>query len=71
MGGRRANMRFTLWTVLSLVLVVIGVAFWVWMGTTYDNWTDVGVYSIGVTLVGFGLVGTFVSLLAPARPGEA
>jgi len=71
MGGRRGNMRFTLWTVLSLVFVVVGVAFWVWMGTTYDNWTDVGVYSIGVTLVGFGLIGTFVSLLAPARPAEA
>ena len=61
-------MRFTLWTALSLLLVVIGVAFWSWMGSTYDNWKDVGVYSIGVTLVGFGLVGTFVSLLAPARP---
>lgn len=60
-------MRFTPWTILSLVLLVLGIAFWVWMGTTYDNWTDVGVYSIGVTLVGFGLVGTFVSLLAPAR----
>jgi len=61
-------MRFTLWTVLSLLLIVVGAAFWVWMGSAYDNWTDVGVYSIGVTLVGFGLVGTFVSLLAPARP---
>lgn len=60
-------MRFTLWTVLSLILLVIGVGFWVYMGSTYDNWMDVGVYSIGVTLVGFGLVGTFVSLLAPAR----
>lgn len=60
-------MRFTVWTALSLVLLVLGVAFWAWMGTTYDNWSDVGVYSIGVTLVGFGLVGTFVSLMAPAR----
>lgn len=64
-------MRFTLWTVLSLILLVVGVAFWAWMGTTYNNWTDVGVYSIGVTLVGFGLVGTFVSLLAPARVSNA
>ena len=61
-------MRFTLWTVLSLLLIVVGVAFWVWMGSTYDNWSDIGVYSIGVTFIGFGLVGTFVSLLAPARP---
>jgi hypothetical protein len=60
-------MRFTGWTALSLVLIVVGIAFWVWMGSTYNNYGDVGVYSIGVTLIGFGVVGTFVSLLASPR----
>ena len=60
-------MKFTGWTLLSLALLVLGVAFWAWMGTTYGNWTDVGVYSIGVTLVGFGLVGTLVSLTSSSR----
>jgi hypothetical protein len=55
-------MKFTGWTLLSLAILVLGIAFWVWMGTTRNNWTDVGVYSVGVTLIGFGLVGTLVSL---------
>ena len=55
-------MKFNGWTLLSLALLVLGVAFWVWMGTTYNNWTDVGVYSVGVTLIGFGLVGALVSM---------
>jgi hypothetical protein len=55
-------MAFNRWTILSLVVLALGVFFWVWQGTTNGNWTDVGVYAIGVTLVGFGLVGTLVSL---------
>lgn len=55
-------MKFTGWTVLSLALLLLGVAFWAYMGATYDNWGDVGVYSVGITLIGFGLIGTLVSL---------
>lgn len=61
-------MKLNGWTILSLVLLLLGVAFWVYMGTTYDNWTDVGVYAVGITLIGFGIVGTFVSLMRPAAP---
>jgi hypothetical protein len=58
-------MAFNRWTVLSLILLALGVVFWVWQGVTNSNWTDVGVYAIGVTLIGFGLVGALVSLSAP------
>lgn len=60
-------MKFTGWTILSLALLVLGIAFWAYMGVTFDNWSDVGVYSVGVTLIGFGLVGTFVSMMEPRR----
>jgi hypothetical protein len=30
-------MKFTAWTALSLVLLLLGVGFWVYMGSTYDN----------------------------------
>lgn len=58
-------MAFNRWTVLSLILLALGVIFWVWQGTTNGNWTDVGVYAVGVTLIGFGLVGALVSLSKP------
>lgn len=50
------------WTVLSLAILLLGVAFWLYMGVTYNNWTDVGVYAVGVTLIGFGVAGTFASM---------
>ena len=55
-------MRFNGWTLLSLALLVLGVAFWIFMGTTYGNWTDVGVYAVGVTLIAFGAAGTLASV---------
>lgn len=50
-------MRLGPWAVVALVLVVLGIAFHVFMGLRYGSWTDVGVYSISVTLVGFGVGG--------------
>ena len=55
-------MRFNAWTALSLVVLLLGIAFWLYMGTTYNNWGDIGVYSVGITLVGLGLAGTLVSM---------
>jgi len=55
-------MRFNGWTVLSLVVLLLGVAFWLYMGTRYSNWTDVGVYSVGIVLVLFGALGMLVSM---------
>ena len=62
-------MAFNRWTILSLAVLVLGVAFWLYMGLNHDNWTDVGVYSIGIVLVGFGLVGALVSMAQPRRVG--
>lgn len=55
-------MAFNGWSVLSLAILLLGVAFWLYMGLTFGNWTDVGVYSVGVTLIGFGAVGTLASM---------
>lgn len=64
-------MAFNRWTALSLVLLLLGVAFWIYMGTTYNNWSDVGVYAIGVTLIGFGVAGALASLAMPTRAAES
>lgn len=53
------------WTVVSLAVLLLGVAFWLYMGVTFGNWTDVGVYSIGATMIGLGLFGALASLADP------
>lgn len=55
-------MRFNAWTALSLLVLLLGIGFWLYMGVTHNNWTDVGVYAVGIVLVGFGLVGAMVSM---------
>ena len=60
-------MKFTGWTALSLLILVLGIAFALWMGV--GNISDPGVYAVTVTLVAFGLVGVFVSMAQ--RPADA
>ena len=55
-------MRANVWTILSVLVLLLGVAFWLYMGTTYSNWSDIGVYSVGVTLIGLGLAGALASM---------
>lgn len=55
-------MAFNGWTALSLFVLLLGVGFWLYMGLNYNNWMDVGVYAVGATLVGFGVVGTLASM---------
>jgi hypothetical protein len=58
-------MRFNGWTLFSLALLVLGVAFWLYMGVAFGSAGDVGVYAVGMTLVAFGLLGALVSLARP------
>jgi hypothetical protein len=60
MAESKLPMRFIL--ILSLLLIVTAIAFWVVWGVTYDGWnifssTYMGVYAIVVTLLAFGLLG--------------
>lgn len=53
-------MRFNGWTILSLVVLLLGIGFWLYMATQYDG-TDIGVYSVGIVLIGFGVAGILAS----------
>lgn len=57
-------MAFNGWSVLSILLLLVGVGFWLSMPSK----GDVGVYSMGIVLVGFGLVGLITSLVSPRAP---
>lgn len=45
------------WTIVSLAMILVGIGFHLAMGLLYSSWTDVGVYSITATFVGFGIGG--------------
>ena len=41
-------------------LTILGVLFYFAWGIAYSGWVDIGVYSITILLLGFGLVGIFL-----------
>lgn len=61
-------MRLNVWAVLCILLFLAGVVFYVVMGTTQGAWKDVGVYSLTVTLLGFGVFGFLASQATGRKP---
>ena len=50
-------------TVLSLLLLIAGILFYIYWGVTYGVWADIGIYSITIVFVLAGIFGTILSLL--------
>ena len=50
-------------TVLSLLLLIAGVLFYIYWGVTYGVWADIGIYSITIVFVLAGIFGMMLSLL--------
>jgi hypothetical protein len=50
-------------TIASFLVLLAGILFYLYWGITYDVWTDIGIYSITIILVLFGLFGVLLSLL--------
>ncbi len=48
--------------VFSWIILVIGVLIYFSWAFLYDAWTDIGLYSITVTLVVFGILGILLSI---------
>jgi type VI protein secretion system component VasF len=65
--------RIQFWGFASLFL--LGIAFYLWWGFTFDVWIDNGVYAVVSVLVLFGLAGMWLTtpnppLTAPAAPSR-
>ena len=55
--------KFNFKTILSLLLLIAGILFYIYWGVTYGVWADIGIYSITIVFVLAGLFGTLLSLL--------
>ena len=49
-------------TVLSLLLLITGILFYIYWGVTYGVWADIGIYSITIVFVLAGIFGMILSL---------
>ncbi len=44
-------------SMLYAFLAALGIAFYVSWSYLYGTWTDIGVYSVTIVMVGFGIIG--------------
>jgi len=54
-------------TIVSLLLFIAGILFYIYWGVTYGVWTDVGIYSITIILVLSGIFGLLLSILGEKK----
>ncbi len=57
--GISSTIKMNLRTAPFFFLTFLGILFYTAWGAAYGKWTDVGVYSITVILLGFGLIGIY------------
>ena len=51
------------WTIISLLLLLAGIIFYIYWGLTYGVWMDIGIYSVVIVLVVSGICGFFLSIM--------
>jgi hypothetical protein len=54
---------FNIFTLLSILLIIIGLAHYIYWGIRYSVWSDIGIYSITIVLVLPGIIGLFLTLM--------
>lgn len=56
---------FNIYTILSILFLLGGILHWIYWGSRYGVWTDIGIYSITIVLVLPGIIGLIISLMQP------
>jgi len=51
------------WSILSLILILAGILFYIYWGIRYNVWMDIGIYSITIVITFSGICGFLLSIL--------
>jgi hypothetical protein len=54
---------FSFFTIVGILMIIAGLLIWIYWGTRYGVWTDIGIYSLTSVLIIAGIVGTIISLM--------
>jgi hypothetical protein len=52
-----------IFTIISLLSLLAGIIFYIYWGSRYGVWYDIGIYSITIFLVLAGIIGIFLTLI--------
>jgi hypothetical protein len=53
---------FNIFTIISILFLIAGIIFYIYWGSRYSVWSDIGIYSITIVFVLSGILGTLLSL---------
>lgn len=53
----KAKFKMDLKFIVSAIALITGILFYIIWGITYNVWADVGIYSVSIVLIGFGVLG--------------
>jgi hypothetical protein len=51
-----------IFTILSGLLLLAGIGFYLWWGIRFGVWADIGIYSVSIVFILGGIVGILLSL---------
>jgi len=54
---------FNFYTIVSILALIAGILFYIYWGTRYGVWYDIGIYSVVIVLVMFGIIGILLTLM--------
>jgi hypothetical protein len=54
---------FNVFTILSILALLAGILFYIFWGTYYGIWYDIGIYSFTIVFVISGIIGLILSLM--------
>ena len=54
---------YNIWTIISIIFILAGLLHWIYWGSRYGVWTDIGIYAITIVLVLPGIVGLIITLM--------
>lgn len=60
----KLNMKkFNIYTILSSLLILASIIHWIYWGSRYGIWYDIGIYSITIVLLVPGIIGFILSIM--------
>jgi hypothetical protein len=54
---------FNIWTIICILVLLAGLIHYIYWGSRYGVWYDIGIYSITIFLVLPAAIGIFLSLM--------
>ena len=55
--------KFNIYTFLSILFLLAGILHYIYWGTRYNVWDDIGIYTLTIVLVIPGILGIIISLM--------